>query len=141
MRLAPRRKQVMDYCQSVLNSLRPYMGLIIISQQSGLFVDSVTDDGPAFRAGFKPEDIITSVYRLDGPGPAGSSDNEGRDAKIFQSILPGYQVRFLVRRGGEDVAISLSVPAKHYSWQEITLMRRALRGVIAPQDFNKLLSM
>lgn len=96
-RLRPRRLGI-DY-QEISGQLARYFKL---TEESGILVTSVEEDGPAAKAGVKAGDVI---LRVDGSGVRDSEDFRRR----VERIDPGDEVSLTIQREGK--AMDLKVKA------------------------------
>lgn len=86
----------------------PYIGLTLSKvgyRQTWAFVERVRRDGPADRAGIRPDDLIIAV---DGRRVADGADYQTHVA----ALVPGQRVMFTLKRGTEIVTVEVTVAAK-----------------------------
>jgi C-terminal processing protease CtpA/Prc len=95
---------------------RPRIGVILEGQanpehdQYGAYIQDVTPDGPAAKAGIKSGDIITSFHGVSLAGLKGEDDESGPAQKLRElagKLEPGDTVTVEYRRGSETKKTTL----------------------------------
>lgn len=94
-----------------LSLLRSY------GSETGVFVQSVVEDGPAEAAGMQEEDIIVAVDGID-------IENGDKLLQVVSGIAVGKTVPIEVIRAGEPVTLRVTIMDRERLYQEISASRR-----------------
>jgi S1-C subfamily serine protease len=90
------------------STAEPYIGLTLSKvgyRQTWAFVERVRRDGPADRAGIRPDDLIIAI---DGRRVADGADYQTQVA----ALVPGQRVPFTLKRGTEIVTAEVTIATK-----------------------------
>ena len=81
---------------------RVYMGIVGETADKAAKITSVTDGGPAAKAGLKPDDLVTAV---DGK----AVDSYDAFTAAFQGKNPGDKLKLTVKRDGKEQTIEVTL--------------------------------
>ena len=84
------------------------IGVIIKPEDGKIVVFKTADDGPAAKAGIKPDDVIVKVNDV-------KAENVEDTAKEIVRHKPGEKIKVTVKRGDKEMVIEVTVG----KWSEI----------------------
>jgi PAS domain S-box-containing protein len=79
-------------------------GAVWTVQDDAMFAEVVEPDGPADRAGIEPGDRLVAIA-----GNAARADRPDFVDSVLWTLIPGYQIDYVVERNGETIEASLIV--------------------------------
>ena len=78
------------------------IGVIIKHEDGKIVVVKTAEDGPAEKAGIKPDDVIVKVNDL-------KAENVEETAKEIVKHKPGEKIKVTVKRGDKEMVIEVTV--------------------------------
>ena len=115
-----------------LSSVAGYLGLGVTRHESRtssgaksrwLFVRQLAPNGPAARAGLKPQDVITHIDRK-----RVSFENDAAMLQFFSGIRSAQVVTFTLRRGATTLALRVTAEPMPPEFAERWKRNRELAG-------------